>query len=61
MTPKEYSICTQSLTTQKRGICFIAGVFILFVGEILHLILRLAGKGLSRKKEDVMDQVISHV
>jgi hypothetical protein len=44
MKLKEYSMCTQSLTTQQWGICFIAAVFFLFVGEILRLILRLTAE-----------------
>jgi hypothetical protein len=39
-----YSMYTQSLTPQQWGICLVAAVFFLFVGEILRLILRLTAE-----------------
>jgi len=44
MKPKEYSMCTQYLTTQQWGISLVAAVFFLFVGEILRLILSLTAE-----------------
>jgi len=44
MKLKGYSMCTQSLTTQQWGMCLIADVFFLFVGEIMRLILRLTAE-----------------